>query len=223
MIDPCADALLACGARGLAINVKDSDAAVSSPSPGMTGREPISALVSLWLDSLTERKEYESILDRYVANKVGYLATESLYTEYGENRHAMARSWPDGERSPGVTAVTLLEKPEHFEYERWIAHWYGTQSPVSEAMQPRTRYVRNAIVHALETTAPPYFGIVEEAWPSAKHIEDPYLFYGARHFSELADNMRSMLQSVTGFLALPRIQTVIMSEYLFKMPALGDE
>lgn len=223
LIDACADALLARGARGLSMNVRDSDANVASPSPGMTGRPPIDAQISLWLDSHFERAPYDAIIDKFVERKVSYLVTESLYTEYGENRHAKRREWADGERSPGVTAVTLLEKPAHFEYERWIKHWYGTQSPVSEAMQPRARYVRNAVVHALEAAAPPYLGIVEEAWPSPKHLQDPYLFYGALSFPELATNMRDMLVSVTGFLALPRIQTVMMSEYLFKSPALEEE
>lgn len=218
LIDACADALLACGARGLSINVRDNDSQVASPSPGMTGRPPISAQVSLWLDSQFERARFETILDRFVQRKVGYLVTESLYTDYGENPHARRRDWLDGERSPGVTAVTLLEKPQQFEYERWIRHWYGTQSPVSEAMQPRARYVRNAVVYALDAEAPPYLGIVEEAWPSPQHVTDPYLFYGASSFGELAANMRAMLKSVTGFLELPRIQTVMTSEYLFRVP-----
>lgn len=218
LIDDCADALIAAGALGLSMNVKDSDAAVASPSPGMTGRVPFTAQISLWLDNHDERAAYEAILARYTQRYVGYLVTESLYTEYGENRHAPKRDWIDGLRSPGVMTVTLLEKPEHFSYEDWIAHWYGTQSPLSEAMQPRTRYVRNAVVRPLTVDAPPYWGIVEEAWPSARHIRDPYLFYAASDLDSLAQNMRRMLQSVTGFLALPRIQNVTLSEYLLKTP-----
>jgi len=218
MIDTCADALIAAGALGLSMNLKDSDADVASPSPGMTGREPFTAQVSLWLDNHDDRQGYEAILARHTQRQIGYLVTESLYTDYGENRHARKRTWPDGERSPGVMTVTLLEKPDRFSYEDWIAHWYGTQSPISEAMQPRTRYVRNAVVHALTRGAPPYLGIVEEAWPSARHIEDPYLFYAASDLDGLAASMGAMLKSVTGFLDLSRIQNVTLSEYLLKTP-----
>jgi len=218
LIDTCADALIEAGALGLSMNIKDSDAEVPSPSPGMTGRAPFTAQVSLWLDNHEARPRFEAILARHVRRLLGFLVTESLYTEYGENRHASPRDWPDGVRSPGVMTVTLLEKPDRFSYEDWVAHWYGTQSPVSEAMQPRTRYVRNAVVHALTPDAPPYLGIVEEAWPSARHIQDPYLFYGAPDLDGLATNLRTMLQSVTGFLALPRIQNVTLSEYLLKTP-----
>ncbi len=218
LIDDCADELIHAGARGLSMNVKDSDAAVTSPSPGMTGREPFTAQVSIWLDNHDERAAYETILARYTQRYLGYLVTESLYTEYGENRHAKRRDWLDGLRSPGVMTVTLLEKPDYLIYESWIAHWYGTQSPVSEAMQPRTRYVRNAVVHAVSGDAPAYGGIVEEAWPSARHISDPYLFYDAPDLDGVAHNMRCMLQSVTGFLELSRIQNVTLSEYLLKTP-----
>jgi hypothetical protein len=102
--------------------------------------------------------------------------------------------------------------------EEWYRRWFGTQSPVSEALQPRARYVRNAVARALTLEAPPYGGIVEEAWPSARHVRDPYLFFGAHDLQELAENMRTMLQSVTGFLELSRIQTVMLSEYVLRTP-----
>ena len=147
----------------------------------------------------------------------GYLVTESLYTDYGQNEFAPERSWADGERSPGVTVVTLLERPQRLPVDEWIAHWYGVQSPVSAAMQPRTRYVRNAVTRALTDHAPPYAGIVEECWPSAEHVEDPMLFYCAGGSKDvLKQNIEKMMASVTAFLDLDRIRTVTMSEYLLK-------
>jgi len=73
--------------------------------------------------------------------------------------------------------------------------------------------VRNVITRALTPHAPIYGGIVEEAWPSARHVEDPYLFYGAHSLAGLAENMGAMLRSVASFLELPRIQTIMTSEY----------
>jgi len=83
-------------------------------------------------------------------------------------------------------------------------------------MQPRARYVRNAVVRALTQGAPTYFGIVEEAWPSAEHMTNPFLFYGAHTRDALAQNLGAMLRSVTGFLSLPRIQNVTLSEYVLR-------
>lgn len=211
------DALLplakALGARSAALHSRDGDARVRTPSAGCTGRAPFDAMLSLCVETLHLRGALEAKLEARCSRIYGYLAEETLYTDYGGNRHSDPRTWPDGERSPGVVSVTLLERPRHILYQDWIAHWHGRQSPLSELMQPRTRYVRNVITRSLTPHAPIYGGIVEESWPSARHVEDPYLFYGAHTLAGLATNMGAMLQSVTAFLELPRIQTVMTSEY----------
>ena len=140
-----------------------------------------------------------------------------MYTDYGGNRHSEKRSWPDGERSPGVTMVTLMEKPDRLTEDEWLTHWHTVQSPVSEAMQPRTRYVRNTVVRAVTPDAPPYRGIVEECWPTPEHITDPMLFYCAGDDAALMKaNLSEMLGSVMAFLDLDRIRSITMSEYLLK-------
>lgn len=222
LLDLCTPGFLRQGVRGMTLYAKDSDAEVRSPSAGMTGRRPFDAELCLWLDDHAARDAFERELSRCSERFAAYLVTESLYTEYGQNRHAARRSWPDGERSPGVFTITLLEKPTRFDHEAWLRHWYGTQSPVSEAMQPRTRYVRNTVTRVLTSGAAPYAGIVEEGWPSCEHIRDPYLFYGADTLNALAANMRAMLRSVTGFLDLPRIQNVTTSEYILRSPRFEE-
>jgi hypothetical protein len=219
LLETGADELHKAGARGCVIHARDSEArGVRSPSPGCTGREPFDALVSLWLDDLSLRPKLERVLSLHCGALIGYQVEETIYTDYGENRYSAPRDWPDGVRSPGFVAVTLLERPAHIPYEAWVKHWYERQGPVSELMQPRTRYVRNVVATRLGPKAPAYAGIVEEAFPSRRHIEDPYLFYGAQTFPTLAENMGTMLKSVTQFLELPRIQTIVTSEYFLFSP-----
>ena len=79
--------------------------------------------------------------------------SEALYRDYGGNRFAKPRDWPDGQRSPGVLMLTLLERPARLTREAWLAHWHGVQSPVSEELQPRMRYVRNEVVRAARRPA----------------------------------------------------------------------
>jgi hypothetical protein len=111
--------------------------------------------------------------------------------------------------------LTLLERPARLARDAWLAHWHGVQSPVSEELQPRMRYVRNEVVRPLTPGAPPYEGIVEECWPSARHLTDPMLFYRAGGSPErLRENVQRMLASVRGFLDLERIRSFAMSEYL---------
>lgn len=215
ILSECAPRLLELGPRGLVANLADTD--VPAPVPWPATEPPLAAELGLWLDCYDRRGPFEEILADFGDRYAGYLVTESLYSDYGTNAHAPPRDWPDGKRSPGLLTVTLMERPRRLEPADWLAHWHGVQSPVSEAMQPRCRYVRNAVVRALTPEAPPYEGIVDEAWPSAEHLTDPMLFYGAGGDEEtLRGNQRRMFESVKAFLDFDRIRTVTMSEYPLK-------
>ena len=173
--------------------------------------------MSIWLDRYDDRAPFEAVLREHSDHIAGYLVTESMYTDYGGNQHGRTRDWPDGERSPGVVMTTLLRRPAAMSVDEWITHWHTVQSPVSEAMQPRMRYVRNAVVRAITPDAPPIEGIVEEAWPSPEHIIDPMLFYCAGDDAELMKrNLSAMLASVMGFLELDTLRSFTTSEYLFR-------
>jgi len=209
--------LLDLGAHRLTVNVADSEARVPVPVPLPAGEPPIAAEVSVFLDCHDRRGPSEALLDEVCARKAGYLVSEALYRDYGGNRFSKPRDWPDGRRSPGVLMLTLLERPARLSREAWLAHWHGVQSPVSEEIQPRMRYVRNEVVRPLTPDAPPFEGIVEECWPSARHLTDPMLFYlGEGSQERMRAHVQRMLESVRGFLDLERIRSFAMSEYLVK-------
>jgi hypothetical protein len=212
----CAPKLLDAGAARLSMGIADPESRVRSPAPPRLFERPACALVNLWIEEGKARDLFEEILRSAGFRIAGYLVEESVYTDYGGNRHAAPRDWPDGVRSPGVTAVTLLERPKRIPRDEWIRRWHGTMSPVSEEIQPRTRYVRNLVLEALTPGAPPFEGIVEECWPSPGHVTNPFLFYGASNVWQLARNMIRILRAVTAFLDLRRIRTVMMSEYFIK-------
>jgi len=209
--------LLALEPESLWIQVDDQFADVPVPLPIPEEEQAPIAVVSIWLNRYDDRARFEEAMSAHSSRIAGYLVLESMYTDYGGNRHSEKRSWPDGERSPGVTMVTLMEKPDRLSDDEWLDHWHTVQSPVSEAMQPRIRYVRNTVVRAVTPDAPPYRGIVEECWPTPEHITDPMLFYCAGDDASLMKaNLSEMLDSVMAFLDLDRIRSVTMSEYLLK-------
>jgi len=216
LLGPVAEALLALEPLGLSMQVADQAAAAAQvPMPPPQDDPAPVALVSIWLDCHDDRHPFEDRLAPVADRLAGYLVTESVPTDYGDNEWAAARDWPDGQRSPGVTLLTLMEQPERLDADAWYEHWYGTQTPMSTAIQPRTRYVRNAVARRLTTDAPDYRGIVEECWPSVDHLNDPMLFYCADgDEARLATNMQTMIDSVTAFLDLDRIRLAAMSEYL---------
>jgi hypothetical protein len=217
LLEETAPRLLGAGVRGLTVNVHDSAAAAApSPVPTPEGEDAHGAEVSLWLDSYDRRQPLETVVADLGLPFAAYLVTESLYEDYGTTPHAPARSWPDGQRSPGVLTVALIHRPAGLDYRDWIERWHGAQSPLSAELQPRTRYVRNEVVRALTPDAPEIHGIVEEAWPSAGHVADPLLFYNASSSEELTTNITRMLDSVNACLDLGRLRSATMSEYLIK-------
>ena len=217
LLDEVAPRLVAAGVKGLGINVHDGEAErAPSPAPAPEGEVPHAAEVSVWLDSYEKRNGVEAVLGSLGHRTAGYLVVESLYDDYGTTPYAAARTWPDGERSPGVLTVALIHRPTGLGYREWITRWHGTQSPVSAELQPRTRYVRNEVVRSVTEGAPEIGGIVEEGWPSAEHVADPLLFFNAASPEELDANVSRMIASVDACLDLGRLRSSTMSEYLLK-------
>ncbi len=146
--------------------------------------------------------------------------TESLYRDYGDNEHAPPRDWPDGQRSPGIITLSVFDKPAGVSDESFYGHWYGHQSPMSEWMQPRARYLRNAVTRALTPGAPTYRAIVEEAWPTIDTVTDIYKFFGtaAGEGDVLGERIRIMLDSTKLLYNPDTMRNYTLSEYILKTP-----
>ncbi|MDZ4826367.1 MAG: hypothetical protein SGJ13_07855 [Actinomycetota bacterium] len=207
--------LLALDPHALQIDLDDDDAQVASMVPVPGDELPVRACVSVWLPAHDVRGAVEAILAGAGVRNAGYLVTESMYRDYGDNEHAPARNWPDGQRSPGITTLTVFDKPVGVDDEAFYGHWYGHQSPMSEWMQPRARYVRNAVVRALTPGAPRYRAIVEEAWPTVEHLTNLTTFFGAEG-DDLGERIRIMLDSTKLLYNPDTMRNYTMSEYILK-------
>ena len=166
IVGDCAQRLLALDPLGLSINVDDADSNIPGSTPLPQSELAVVAQVSIWLHAHDFRAEYEAILGEHGIRRAGYLVTESSWTDYGRNEHHPSpRDWPDGARSPGVSTLTMLERParldpdvhEHVEGRRDRVARYpvalervrqGTFGQCEGCQQqiPRTRL--NAVPHA---------------------------------------------------------------------------
>lgn len=215
LMDGVAPDLLADGALRLGLCIADEAADVRGPSPFVPKGVPV-ALVNVWVSDPAAHEAVVARLADEGLRAAAYLVSETVYRDYGENEHADPRHWPDGEKSPGVTAVSFLFRPKRLQRGEWIRRWHGRMSPVSEEIQPRTRYVRNLVEEALTPDAVPFAGIVEEAWASPAVVADPFRFYGASNVFQLVKNMVRIVLAVTHFLDITKVQTVMMSEWFVK-------
>ncbi len=215
-LDDLAPRLLALQPHALQVDLDDEHAQMPSMVPVPGDELPVRACVSIWLDAHDGRAPYEALLRAAGVRLAGYLVTESMLCEYGGNQHAPPRDWPDGTRSPGIITLTIFDKPAGVDDETFYGHWYGHQSPMSENMQPRARYVRNAVARALTPGAPRYRAIVEEAWPSIEHVANLHTFFGASSNEELGENIRVMLDSTKLLYDPATMRNYPLSEYILK-------
>jgi len=217
LLGPVRESLLALGPRALTLDVWDPASDIPAPVPTPEGETPLHGLVSLWVDTVEDREPFERALAAAATRLAGYSVVESLYRDYGGNRWCAPRDWPDGQRSPGVLTVALLQRHPEQSFEEWVRRWHTRISPITESIQPRCRYVRNAVFRAVTDDAPPLGGIVEEAWPSLEHVTDHMLFYCADGDpARLEANVKQMLEEITAFVDLTTLRSVTMSEWILK-------
>ena len=217
MLGRVGEELLALDPVALTIDVWDPESDIPAPVPTPEGETPLHGLVSLWVDTIEQREPFEQVIEAATVRVAGYSVVESLYREYGGNQWAAPRSWPDGERSPGVVTVALLQQHPDQSFDEWITRWHTRISPITEAIQPRTRYVRNAVFRPITDGAPPVAGIVEEGWPSLEHVTDPMLFYCADGDPERMNaHVTQMIDEINAFVDLSTLRSVTMSEWILK-------
>ena len=217
LLGPVRGDLLGLGPRRLTLDVWDSESDIPPPVPTPEGETPLHGLVSLWVDTVEDRAPFEQVLGSSAVRLAGYSVVESLYRDYGGNRWSAPHDWPDGQRSPGVLTVALLQQHPEQSLDEWMTRWHTRISPITEAIQPRCRYVRNAVFRAVTDDAPPLRGIVEEAWPSLEHVTDPMLFYCAEGDPERMNaHVTQMIEEVTAFVDLSTLRSATMSEWILK-------
>jgi hypothetical protein len=217
LLGAVAPELLVLGPRRLTMDVRDTQCDIAAPVATPDGETPLHGLVSVWVDTVEQCAPYGDILGDVAEQVDGYSVVESLYRDYGDSQWSRARWWPDGERSPGVLTVGLLQQHPGLSHEEWMSRWHTRISPMTESIQPRCRYVRNAVFRGITDGAPPMGGIVEEAWPSLDHVTDPMLFFCADGDPErMTEHITLMLEEVSAFTELETFRSAAMSEWILK-------
>ena len=215
MIDEVGPALLATEARGVRVLVEEPKGAILrvGAQPG-TGNL-LCGSVSIWLDSLDDRTEAEAIIGATPAAEMhGWLVTESLPLAYGDRR-----TWPDGERSPGISITTVFDKKRGLSDDDFFRIWHGEHTPLSFVIHPLCLYVRNAVVRPVTdpATAPAIRSYVYEATPTIEDMLDFHRFFGSGgDNAKLKANIDRVNNHMDTFAETSTLQCTPMAEYIFR-------
>jgi hypothetical protein len=205
--------LLELGVRGLRVNVEDPAGAILQQGSRPSG-ERLCATVSVWLDSVDERASYETAIREAagVACVDGYLVTESVPRAYGEHR-----TWPDGERSPGISIMTVFDKRADVDDEDFFRIWHTEHTPLSFDIHPIWLYVRNSVTRSLTPDALPAKGIVYEAVPTLDDLVDLHRFFGSDGSDEsLGRQMTRVMEHMATFADVDGLVVSPAAEYVFR-------
>ncbi len=208
--------LWAAGADHITLSLADELADVPGPNPFAPKRGPV-GLVDVGLPA-------EVAADAVTALRAAgfgvhaYEVETTVPTTYGQSGHNLPDADLTAPRSPGVVAVSLLQKRADLDDDTFVARWHGVMSPVSAAIQPRTRYVRHRVLRPLTPEAPPWAAIVAEGWPSPRHVTNPFLFYGASTPWGLVANMLRIVRAVRSITPISTVRTFMASEWILVRP-----
>lgn len=198
-LDPWADrvrdageALLDRGARGVQVNVADTDVARAVVRMS-TFAAPIEATVAVWLDTATgpTRTAVEAALTAVAERTAGWLVTESVPLE--------APATGAGERTPGFANLAFLRCPAHLDRTEWLDRWQGSHTAVALETQRTLGYVQNVVVRPVTEGAPAVDGIVEELFPIEALTDFHVFFDTGGSDDELGRRMSAMTTSVAHF------------------------
>lgn len=209
MLGEVAQTILQLGVRGLTFNLADELAEYAQGIRITRMPDPISGTVSVWLDTHLRRAPVEDTLTGATARTAGYLVVESV--PIVNTTHVA----PRGERTPGITTVAFLEKPERLTHEAWRTQWQEHHTQVAIETQSTFSYIQNLVVRPLTPGAPPWAAIVEEGFPAEAAV-NPEVFYDAVGSPEkLKENQQRMIESCGKFIDFDRIESHPMSTYVF--------
>jgi hypothetical protein len=199
--------MAALGATAMAVNVDDAEVA-SALRFGPA--EPISALVSVWLQSSDTDAVVAAVADAAKEPELhAYRVTEKVRLD--------PLATADGARLDAFAQVALLRRPEAMSRDEYLECWQVHHTPIAIRTQNTSGYIQNIVEEALTPSSPDVAAIVEEHFPM-EALTDPHAFYGSRgDDAELNRRMTELMASVARFGADQGLDLVPTSRYFWRL------
>ena len=203
LIEKVAPVLRDMGASQIAVSVNDEDVAAGEGVTIRRADPPVRALVTFWMQNADDRDPGEQALAKEAGALHGYLVAES---------RPLVHSPPLGKRAPGANLVTTITQRGDISRDDFFDRWNVEHKQVATETQSTFAYVRNVVVRPLTAGAAPWDGIVEESFP-IEALSDPHVWYDCTDEEEYKRRLQRMMDSVSAFLDLGRMESTPMSEY----------
>jgi hypothetical protein len=171
----------------------------------------LAGLVAAWVATYQDRGAVEDVLGHGPAARwEGWLVSESL--PQGD-----PPSPAPGERSPGLTTLTLLDKRPGLDEAEFYRLWHEVHRLTTAEVHPFTLYSRNEVVRALTPGARPLRGIVYESTATVEDTLDPQRFFGSHGDDEVFKaNIQRVLSETTAFIDYDAMETVPMHDLVVR-------
>ena len=211
------DSALASSLRaGLDLIPEVLDLQINLPDPTFTGGqgpirnllEQFDGLVSLWLQSRTQRAAVEEVLAALCDGFHGYAVNES---------QPMTPQLPAPDtngRIDTLSQVCLLRKPDAMTYDSWLSTWLESHTQIAIDCQTTIAYVQNIVQAPVTDGAPIIHGIVEECFPVAAY-GDLNLFFGAPGDpAAMQANIEKLMASTAQFAPLDCLDRIFTAPFV---------
>lgn len=199
--------------RGATVHAEATDPAYEPLRHAGRDEPLLCGLLSVWLDSYQDGPELQTLMrGAPVAEVASYLVCESVPKAYGK-----AMTWAHGQVAPGLSIVTLLDKPAGTDEKAFYHYWHELHRLTTAQCHPFASYVRNEVARPLSEGAPQYRGIVTESSPHVEDFLDPHRFYlsgGSRE--QLRANQRRVVDETSRFIDFGTIQVAPMTEWVVR-------
>ena len=139
------------GVQQCIVNLVDVPAEEAGLRPG--GEPAFDAVVELWADSPALAVSLLRQPSELVSESHAYLVEEKVEREF-------ERTWPVGERSPGVKSFFLALRNPAMTHDEFARYWGEQHAPLALKIHiGMWRYTRNVVAEALTPGAPDWDGM----------------------------------------------------------------
>ncbi|HQQ75010.1 MAG TPA: hypothetical protein PK031_07640 [Pseudomonadales bacterium] len=196
------------GATRFRLNLPD-DAVAKAHTMRMTHQPPLpDALLSFWVNSASQRHNFETSMRAMAARIAGYCVSES------EPLPNTLHPVESAVRGFGMNHVVFLSIPERLDREQWLNLWLDQHTAVAIDTQQNFGYRQNIVWRALHADGPLIDAIVEENFPP-EAISDQNAFYRPGTAEQVSEHQKRMYQSCKQFIDFDKMGRLPTSEYNF--------